>query len=153
MWHFSCKNFIPCLHWFLPKSLLWNLQYSGMFSVTVESHCQGKQNQKFPWQCDQTLCGNQCLSQSAFSAMTDNRGWSNRITMNFFLNCAYERSLKSRQCRVLLNGLLILFFCQVSAQVATRMTALFSNKRVWERQSAYQNNKGIIGSLGAPRSS
>ena len=39
---------IPCLHWFLPKSLLWNLQYSGMFSVTVESHSQGKQNQKFP---------------------------------------------------------------------------------------------------------
>ena len=29
-----------------------------MFSVTVESHCQGKQNQKIPWQCDQTLCGN-----------------------------------------------------------------------------------------------
>ena len=58
MWHFSCKNLIPCLHWFLPKSLLWNLQYSGMFSVTVESHCQGKQNQKIPWQCDQTLCGN-----------------------------------------------------------------------------------------------
>ena len=58
VWHFSCNNLIPCLHWFLPKSLLWNLQYSGMFSVTVESHCQGKQNQKFPWQCDSTVTEN-----------------------------------------------------------------------------------------------
>ena len=47
--------------------------------------------------------------------MTDNRSRSNRITMIFFLDCAHERSLKSRQCRVLLNGFLILIFCQVRA--------------------------------------
>ena len=53
VWHFSCNNLIPCLHWFLPKSLLWNLQYSGMFSVTVESHCNAFKTKFF--QCDSTL--------------------------------------------------------------------------------------------------
>ena len=43
---------ITCLLWFLPIHSYAILQYSGIFPQRVRSHCQGKQNQKFPGQCD-----------------------------------------------------------------------------------------------------